>query len=309
MSKKPFLIALLIVLILFGGLPLASAPDSAPEIEWQRDYGGERGVNNLIQTSDGGYAFTSSAWSYLNWFHPSTFYKVDSSGSLQWSKTFPFFSADTVIQTNDEEYEITGSWETETLFESTRRVKDDEFNTIIKTDSQGNIQWIQNYTSMPDLGVNSTFIQTSDGGYAYVDYWYVGATETTFDAGGVVKLDSNYNVQWVKNLTYVYPPRAPNGTLPLALYSLIETSDGALAVLGVGLRSQHFKITGIIYLVKTEPFLPLPSQTPLPTPIPTPTPTPLPALKVEAAVVVSIMIAVVVGAGLFIYYKKRKRTG
>jgi hypothetical protein len=37
MSKKPFLIALLIALIVFGGLPLVSAPVSAPEIEWQKN--------------------------------------------------------------------------------------------------------------------------------------------------------------------------------------------------------------------------------------------------------------------------------
>ena len=259
-------------------------------------------VNNLIQTSDGGYAFTHRAWSYLNSYWPSTFYKVDSSGSLQWSKTFPFFSADTVIQTNDEGYEIAGSWETSTYFGSTQRVKDDEFNTIIKTDSQGNIQWIQNYSSVPDLGVNATFIQTSDGGYAYVDYWYVGATETTYDAGGVVKLDSNYNVQWVKNLTYTSQEHPY--TFPLALGSLVETSDGALAVLGVGLTAQHFATTGVIYLVKTEAFLPVPSQTPLPTPISTPTP--FPASTVEAAVIASI-VAVVVGAGLLLYFKKRKQ--
>jgi hypothetical protein len=308
MSRKAFLSALLIAFILCGGLPLASAPVSVPAIEWQREYGGDvEAVNNLIQTSDGGYAFTSSAWSYLNWFHPSTFYKVDSSGSLQWSKTFPFFSADTVIQTNDEGYEIAGSWETH--HPSTVTIKDDESNTIIKTDFQGNIQWIQNYSSVPDLGaVNATFIQTSDGGYAYVDYR--GVVSATFNAGGVVKLDSNYNVQWVKNLTYT-STRSSEGTTPLSLFSLVETSDGALAVLGVGLNVQHFSKSGVINLVKTEAFLPLPSQTPLPTPIstptPTPTPTPLPASTVEAAVIASI-VAVVVSAGLLVYFKKRKRT-
>jgi hypothetical protein len=296
MSRKAFLSALLIAFILCGGLPLASAPVSVPAIEWQREYGGDvEAVNNLIQTSDGGYAFTSSAWGYQATFKPSTFYKADSSGSSQWNKTIPYLAAQTLIQTNDEGYETAGHWSTYgTTYKHTP--------TLIKTDSQGNIQWIQNYSSVPDLGVNATFIQTSDGGYAYVDVWDLNYHATTRNAGGFVKIDSNYNVQWVKNLTYT----SYEGTFPLALGSLVETSDGALAVLGVGLHSQGFPKSGIIYLVKTEAFLPLPSQTPLPTPIPTPTPTPLPALTVEAAAIVSIMIAVVVAAGLLVYFKKRK---
>jgi hypothetical protein len=265
---------------------------------------GVEAVNNLIQTSDGGYAFTSRAWSYLDFpIHPSTIYEVDSSGSLQWNKTIPDFWADTLIQTNDEGYEIAGSWETH--HPSTPiTIKNGESNTLIKTDSQGNIQWNQNYSSVPDLGVNATFIQTSDGGFAYVEYW---RGPSTYDAGGFVKLDSNYNVQWVKNLTYPNPIFSYIKTFPLGLQSLVETSDGALAVLGVGLSQQGFPQTGDIYLVKTEPFLPVPSQTPLPTPNPTPTPTPFPALTVEAAVIASLMITVAVGAGLLFYFKKRKR--
>ena len=327
MSKKAFLSALLIAFIVFGGLPLAenlqgkelntcagvlsqtqsSEPISAPAIEWQRKYEkighsgtGVEAVNNLIQTSDGGYAFTSRAWSYQETLKPSTFYKADSSGNLEWNKTIPYLAAQTLIQTNDEGYEIAGDWSTYgTTYQTTP--------TLIKTDSQGNIQWVQNYSSyssVPDFGINSTFIQTSDGGYAYLQYESNSRARTP--AGGIVKTDSNYNIQWVINLTYVYPPRAPNGTFPLHLFSLIETSDGALAGLGVGLSIIDNPRMGDIYLIKTEAFLPVPSQTPLPTPIPTPTPTPLPALTVEAAVIVSLMIAVAVGAGLLVYFKKRK---
>lgn len=305
MSRKAFLSVLLIASIVFGGLPLASAPVSAPAIEWQREYemveGGVEAVNNLIQTSDGGYAFTSSAWSYQETFKPSTFYKADSSGSLQWNKTIPFFSADTVIQTNDEGYEIAGRWDTygTSIYKKTP--------TLLKTDSQGNIQWNQNYSSVPDLGVNSTFIQTSDSGFAYLQFWTTISAygDKGIPAGGIVKTDSNYNTQWVKNLTYVNPLSSYYSTFPLALSSLVETSDGALAVLAVGLEAQGFPRSGVIYLVKTEAFLPLPSQTPLPTPLPTPTPTP--TLTVENAVIASLIIAGVVGAGLLVYFKKRKR--
>ena len=115
-------------------------------------------------------------------------------------------------------------------------------------------------------------------------------------AGGIVKTDSNNNTQWVKNLTYP----SLYGDLPLVLSSLIETSDGALAGLGVGSHALGY-YDGDIYLVKTETFLPLPTQTPLPTPIPTPPPPP----TVEAISVVSVIIGVVAVAGLLVFLKKR----
>ena len=84
------------------------------------------------------------------------------------------------------------------------------------------------------------------------------------------------------------------------LSSLIETSDGALAGLGVGSHALGY-YDGDIYLVKTETFLPLPTQTPLPTPIPTPPPPP----TVEAISVVSVIIGVIAVAGLLVFLKKR----
>jgi hypothetical protein len=269
------------------------------DIEWQREYEGrefidifriDESTTNLIQTSDGGYAFLSHAWGHQITFRPSTFFKVDSSGIMQWNETIPFLSAHTLIQTNDEGYEIAGYWSTYgTTYEHTP--------TLVKTDVQGNIEWVKNYSSVPDLGVSSASIQTSDGGYAYLQ----SSGMTPFwgfkvPAGGIVKTDSSNNTQWVKNLTYP----SLYGDLPLVLSSLIETSDGALAGLGVGSHALGY-YDGDIYLVKTEPFLPLPTQTPLPTPIPTPPPPP----TVEAISVVSVIIGVIAVAGLLVFLKKR----
>ena len=277
------------------------------DIEWQREYG-DSGYNhvesatNLIQTSDGGYAFLSQAWGHQTVFRPSTFYKVDSSGIMQWNETIPFLSALTLIQTNDEGYEIAGYWSTYGFTVITEHTP-----TLVKTDFQGNIEWVKNYSSVPDLGIASTTIQTSDGGFAYLQ----SSGTTPFwgfkvPAGGIVKTDSSNNTQWVKNLTY---PSA-YGDLPLVLSSLIETSDGALAGLGVGSHGIS-DYDGRIYLVKTEPFLPLPTQTPLPTPIPTLTPTPYqePQQKdqteniLRPVIVIAVLIA---GISLLIYIIKRK---
>jgi hypothetical protein len=137
----------------------------------------------------------------------------------------------------------------------------------------------------------SNLIQTSDGGFVY---WWDGS---------INKTDSNNNTQWVKTFYYKGFEGMTNNTGPLEeLSSVIETSDGALAALGIGLWHLDDGRSGSIYLIKTEAFLPLPSQAPLPTPIPTP----LPALTVEDAVIMALIIGVVVVAGLLFYFKKRK---
>jgi hypothetical protein len=255
----------------------SSEPVSAPAIEWQEKYGDSvTSASNLIQTSDGGYVFMKLGWSYYWVLQPATVFKVDSSGSLQWNKTVEDLKASTIIQTNDEGYEIAGQW----------FWKGSETPTLIKMDSQGKIQWVVNCSSVPELGVPLKAIQTSDDGFVYWKDWSINKT------------DSNNNTQWVKDLYYT----GREGTAPLRLSSVIETSDGALAALGVGRDMLDNIYTGKIYLIKTEAFLPLPSQTPLPTPLPTPSPAP--ALEVTIAILV---IIAVVGAGLLVYFKKRKR--
>ena len=59
-------------------------------------------------------------------------------------------------------------------------------------------------------------------------------------------------------------------TFPFEIFSLVETSDGAIAGLGI---ANPTGFGGYIYLMKTAPFLPLPSQNPLPTPLPSPSST------------------------------------
>ena len=98
----------------------SNATISAPEIKWQQTYVhtgyyGDTGIesaSNVIQTNDGGYAFMDLGWSYQFTFVPSTIFKVDSSGNIQWKKTFNFFQASTLIQTSDYGYEISGHWDT-----------------------------------------------------------------------------------------------------------------------------------------------------------------------------------------------------
>ena len=283
-------VILLISTDLFAGVSSrtsSSEPVSAPAIEWQENYGGSvLHASNLIQTSDGGYVFMNLGWYHSMHFFPATVYKVDSQGSLQWEKTVEDLEAINIIQTNDGGYEIMGKWRRYTP-------------TLVKIDSEGNVQWVANFSSVPDLGVASTgSIQTSDGGFAY---WADG--DAYSGDGNITKTDSDNNTQWVKTLYYTGFEGMKNNIGPLREFScVIETSDGALAALGIGLWHLDDAFSGSIYLIKTEAFLPLPSQAPLPTPMPTP----LPILMVEAAVMALVIVGVVVIAGLLVFLKKRK---
>ena len=256
----------------------------APAIQWQKEYGDNdtESVSNLIQTSDGGYAFLDLGYSYqLNPVVPSTFYKVDSSGNLQWTKTIKLFTASNLIQTSDGGYEIAGEWNT---YGTTNQITP----TIIKLNSKGDIRWYENTSTVLKLAIASSNIHTSDGGFAYEE------------SGGIIKTDSNGNIQWVKNLTFSQYNDGIN--LPLVLSSLIETKDGALAGLGVGSPYAE-TIDGNIYLIKTETFLPLPSQTLLPTPITTPITTPV----LTTYVIAIAFVIVVIGISIVLLICRRHR--
>ncbi|HTY73994.1 MAG TPA: hypothetical protein VMD05_00320 [Candidatus Nanoarchaeia archaeon] len=244
-----------------------------PAIQLEKTYGEgyTASVSNLIQTSDGGYAFLDCGNSYQFTFTPATLYKLDSSGSVQWNKTVNHFAGHSLIQTSDSGYEISGLWSTYgTTYVNTP--------TVIKTDSEGNAQWYENTSTVYNLVNASSSIQTSDGGYACFDPANVTGFSPTepptanLSLPSLVKTDSNNNTLWVENLTYSGPFNYFNGTItfPFEIFSLVETSDGAIAGLGI---ANPTGFGGYIYLMKTAPFLPLPSQNPLPTPLPSPSST------------------------------------
>jgi hypothetical protein len=246
--------------------------NQAPNVELQKEFGDDRtaSVSNLIQTSDGGYAFVDTGWGHSIGFQPATVYKLDSSIRVQWTKILDGFVGSIIIETNDGGYEISGVFLIGRYAEGgVPNMPVGYLSSIIKIDSQGGIEWIENYTSSPPiLSVVTSSIQTSDGGFAYITN------------GSIIKSDSSNNTQWTKELPlyftrYIYPPD---------LLSLIETSDGSIAVLGVDNLDYNDIYTGNIYFAKTDPFLPAPSPTQLPTSmlIPTPTsasiPTPIPTV-------------------------------
>ncbi len=322
-SFASFLVVVFIMSLIILQPTLVSAQTSSttspPAIQWQKSYGpgNTAAVSNLIQTSDGGYAFLDCGNAYqLNPYVPSTLYKVDSSGNMQWNKTINFFEASNLIQTSDGGYEIAGEWNTYgTTYLFTP--------TIIKLNSQGDIQWYENTSTVLNaaqayeagarilnLTTASSNIQTSDGGFVYFEAGnaVLNTPFSTTVPPTLVKTDSNNNTQWIENLTssgYII-------NFPFEIASLIETSDGAIAGLGIANSARLSQgLWGYIYLIKTAPFLPLPSQSPLPTSLPSPTPSPTPAptmITVNEQILIIALIAVVVALSvvLLIYRRHRK---
>jgi hypothetical protein len=270
----------------------------------------------VIQAADGGYAVVGSTSFNGTNDSPNLYYwlfKTDSAGTLIWSRqfgngplnvnendkrnlganngvnrrTFGDNEGLEVTQTADGGFVVAGIIYSET---ATNWWSNKASTFLVKTNSQGKMEWNKTF----DGYGTSSIIQTSDGGLV-------------FGAAGIIKIDLNGNTQWEKNLTYPTIDSS-NGVAPLSPSSIIETSDGALAVLGVGYNLADNPRTGKIYLIKTEAFMPLPSPTKLPNPMPTPITTinKLASLQVIQAIAITITIVIGVGVCLLIYRKHRK---
>ena len=289
-----------------GGSSESITTTSVPGTQWQKLYGSgsSESVSNFIQTCDGGYAFLDCGKSYQALFFPSTLFKLDSSGNMQWNKTIKLFTASNLIQTSDGGYEVAGEWNTYSTTYQTNQ-------TLIKLNSNGDIQWYENTSTVLNLAITSSNIQTSDGGFAYFEPANVTVFPIRASFPALVKTDSNNNTQWIENLPYSGPANYFNGTItfPFKIFSLIETSDGALA--GLGIADPYLSpqgLWGYIYLIKTAQFLPLPSQIPLPTPLPSPKPT-LTMITVNEQILIIAPVALLVALSivLLIYRRHRKQ--
>ncbi len=312
-SFDSFLVAVFIMSLIILQFTLVSAQTSSstspPATQWQKLYGSgsTESVSNLIQTIDGGYAFLDCGKSYQqSLFIPSTLYRLDSLGSMQWNKTINLFHASNLIQTSDGGYEIAGEWSN---YGNAQGIPLQFTPTLIKLDSKGGIQWYENTSTVLNLAIASPNIQTSDGGFVYFEPANVNLFPTFVSFPTLVKTDSNNDTQWIENFTYSGPANYYNGTItfPFKIFSIIETSDGALACLGIANSYLNQGYWGFIYLMKTAAFLPLPSQSPLPTPLPSPTPAPT-MITVNEQILIIALIAVVVALSfvLLIYRRHRK---
>ncbi len=162
--------------------------DSSGNQEWNKTHGGENDdvAREVIQTSDGGYAIAGYTGSYGAGREDFWLVKTDSSGNMEWSKTFGGQDNDLVIsaiQTSDGGYALAG------ITYSYGAGGGDFW--LVKTDSSGNEEWNKTFGGK-NYDIARSVIQTSDGGYAIV-----GSTGSSGDGGydiWLIKTDSSGNV-------------------------------------------------------------------------------------------------------------------
>lgn len=192
--------------------------DSAGNMEWNKTYGGkENNVGfNVIQAGDGGYVIagitnSSGASGYDAWL-----IKTDSSGKLEWNKTYGGTLYETwysVVQTVDGGYAAVGATN------SSGAGGMDLW--LGKIDSAGNMQWNKTFGGT-GTEYGSSIALTSDGGYV------IGGYTDSFGAGNtdvwMIKTDSYGNAQW----TRTFGGSAADGAL--TPHGIAQTADGGYVI-------------------------------------------------------------------------------
>ncbi|MGR3310715.1 MAG: hypothetical protein ACUZ77_08055 [Candidatus Brocadiales bacterium] len=149
--------------------------DSNGNVQWQKTYGGSNKDEpfSIQQTSDGGYVVAGGTHSYGAGGEDSWVLKLDSSGNIQWQKTYGGGvddDADSSRQTSDGGYILTGG--------TNSFGTGNEDIWVLKLDSSGNVQWQKTYGGNFLDYADGSIQQTSDGGYV------VAGETASFGTGG-----------------------------------------------------------------------------------------------------------------------------
>lgn len=217
--------------------------DAYGNVQWNKTYGLSLSRSFAIHAGDGGYVL--AGWMPNNLNRYDTFLvRTDQNGFVLWNKTFSAGSSDALVyalmETKDGGCALTGEWgngyfwlaitdsvgnllvnrtynvsNVASYSESFAKTVDggyilaggDGSNAwLVKTDSQGNVQWNHSYTGVSFVSVG----QTGDGGYIAAE------------SHELVKIDASGNVEW----------NTGNLLSEKGLYSVIVTGDGSYAVTG-----------------------------------------------------------------------------
>ncbi|MFX0062339.1 MAG: hypothetical protein ACFFC7_09150 [Candidatus Hermodarchaeota archaeon] len=130
--------------------------------QWNQTYGGgeDDSARALIQTTDGGYILAGRTGSFGAGGYDYWLVKTDSQGIPQWDRTYGGAkndSASALLLTTDGRYALAGET-------SSYGARDLDW-WLVKTDSNGIMQWNQTYGGV-EFDAASALIQTTDGGYA-----------------------------------------------------------------------------------------------------------------------------------------------
>lgn len=204
-------------------------------VEWERSFGGGEGdrAYSVQQTKDGGYIVAGETGSWDNdiYSYGRDDYwviKLDANGNMEWQNHYGGTLHDRaycIRQTADGGYLVAGSSESSNKDVTRNRGKYDYW--VVKLDGQGNIQWDRNYGGTDDDYANSLEL-TKDGGFVLAGWSNSSDRDVTGNNGKfdywILKLASNGNVQWQRNL---------GGDEDDQAYEIRPVDDGGYIVCGM----------------------------------------------------------------------------
>ena len=215
-------------------------------IQWQKCYGstGSESAESVIQTSDGGYVFSGDCQvnnGDVTGNHGNEdiwCVKVNSTGKLQWQKSFGGTGDDRsykINATNDGGYIIAGY-----TVSFNGDVVGNHGNTdawILKISSTGTLQWQKCYGGLNREEAQGISL-TTDGGYIFVGNSNSSDGDVTLNNGKgdvwVVKISNTGILQWQKSY---------GGSDSDYAHEILQTSDGGY-IITANTNSKDINVTG-----------------------------------------------------------------
>ena len=191
--------------------------DANGDVVWNQTYEGSSALHHARETSDGGFIATGyyECVNSMDCYPDMYIVKTDANGNEEWSvlEQSPGNNNDwgrDIIQTQDGNYVVTGTW------------NDDGWNStaaLRKYDSNGELMWMNNYNNNT---ANESFeiIETSDGDLVFAGY---SGTQHGDYKWFMVKTDPDGNQIWKK---------AKSTIGDAILYGLIEDPNGGYVAAG-----------------------------------------------------------------------------
>ncbi len=192
--------------------------DSLGIVQWEHIYGGidREGFNSFVRTSDNGFACVGYTKSYGSGSSDVYLVKTDTMGDTLWIRTF----GDTLDQSG---YEIEQPEEGGFIISGVTGL----FGSgsvldilLIKTDDNGNLQWMRTYGGSEDERPNAVH-NTPDGGYL------ISGETSSFGAGGydfyLIRTDRSGDTLWTRTFGFSGDDFARD---------MVLTVDGGCMVIG-----------------------------------------------------------------------------
>ena len=207
--------------------------DASGTVMWAKAIGGtgDEDAQSIQQTDDGGYIIAGRTTSSGAGSSDVYLIKTDSSGNTLWTRTFGSSSydhANSVDQTSDGGYIITGRYES-----ASSVIK----LYLIKTDSFGDALWSKTIESN-DYAIGESVCETTDGGFIITG---VTMSSTSNIDALLIKTDVNGDTLWTA---------AYGGTGAEGGYSVQQTDDEGYIIAGMTNSPGADSID--VYLIKLE---------------------------------------------------------